>query len=118
MMALMMQFQPDVRLLNAAGIDTYFSNGNAGPDFGTVGSPASFPESFGVGAVDDTELIAGFSSRGPSPWGDLKPQVVAPGDGDPVERAGRRLSESERHVDGRAASGRYRRAACDRLCRA
>ncbi len=74
-----MQFQPDVRLLVAAGIDAYFSNGNAGPEFETVGSPASFPEAFGVGAVDDTELIARFSSRGPSPWGDLKPQVVAPG---------------------------------------
>jgi uncharacterized repeat protein (TIGR01451 family) len=73
------QFQPDVRLLYAAGIDTYFSNGNAGPALGTVGAPASFLEAFGVGAVDETELIAGFSSRGPSPWGDLKPQAVAPG---------------------------------------
>ena len=50
-----------------------------GPALGTVGSPASFPESFGVGAVDDTEWIADFSSRGPSPWGPLKPQAVAPG---------------------------------------
>ncbi len=73
------QFQPDVRLLNAAGIDTYFSNGNAGPGSDTVGSPASFSESFGVGAVDNTEQVAYFSSRGPSPWSQLKPQVVAPG---------------------------------------
>jgi hypothetical protein len=72
-------FLNDVRALNAAGIDTYFSNGNAGPYGGSVGSPASYPESFGVGAVDDTDYIASFSSRGPSPWGDLKPQVVAPG---------------------------------------
>jgi hypothetical protein len=72
-------FLNDVRALNAAGIDTFFSNGNNGADSGTVGSPASFPESFGVGAVDDTEWIAGFSGRGPSPWGDVKPQVVAPG---------------------------------------
>ncbi|HTP09989.1 MAG TPA: S8 family serine peptidase, partial [Anaerolineae bacterium] len=72
-------FEDDVRALNAAGIDTYFSNGNAGSAGGSVGSPASYPESFGVGAVDDTELIASFSSRGPSPWGELKPQVVAPG---------------------------------------
>jgi hypothetical protein len=72
-------FRPDVRLLNAAGIDTYFSNGNNGPGSGSVGSPASFPEAFGVGAVDDTEWIAGFSSRGPSPWEEMKPQVVAPG---------------------------------------
>jgi bacillopeptidase F len=32
-----------------------------------------------VGAVDETDWIASFSSRGPSPWGELKPQVVAPG---------------------------------------
>jgi subtilisin family serine protease len=76
---LALDFQPDVRLLNAAGIDTYFSNGNAGSDPGTVGSPASFPESFGIGAVDDTEWIASFSSRGPSPLGPLKPDLVAPG---------------------------------------
>ncbi len=72
-------FQPDVRLLNMAGIDTFFSNGNAGPGAGSVGSPASLPEAFGVGAVDESELIALFSSRGPSPWDELKPQVVAPG---------------------------------------
>ncbi len=73
------EFQPDVRLLNTAGIDTFFSNGNAGPESGSVGSPASYPESFGVGAVDDTDWVASFSSRGPSAWDDLKPQVVAPG---------------------------------------
>jgi len=72
-------FLDDVRALNAAGIDTYFSNGNAGPELGSVGSPASFPESFGVGAVDDTDWIVGFSSRGPSPFGPLKPDVSAPG---------------------------------------
>jgi len=72
-------FRDDVRTLNAAGIDTFFSNGNAGPAPYTVGSPASLPEAFGIGAVDDSDLIALFSSRGPSPWGDLKPQVVAPG---------------------------------------
>ena len=37
------EFQPDVQLLNAAGIDTFFSNGNAGPEAYSVGSPASFP---------------------------------------------------------------------------
>jgi uncharacterized repeat protein (TIGR01451 family) len=73
------EFQPEVRLLNAAGIDTYFSNGNGGPDPKTVGSPASFPEAFGVGAVDDTDWIANFSSRGPSPLGPIKPDVSAPG---------------------------------------
>jgi uncharacterized repeat protein (TIGR01451 family) len=73
------EFQPDVQLLNAAGIATFFSNGNAGPNAYSVGSPASFPESFGVGAVDETEQIAWFSSRGPSQWNALKPEVTAPG---------------------------------------
>ena len=73
------EFQPDVQLLNAAGIATFFSNGNAGPNAYSVGSPASFPESFGVGAVDENEQIAWFSSRGPSPWNSLKPEVSAPG---------------------------------------
>lgn len=72
-------FLNDVRTLNAAGIDTYFSNGNAGPAVGSVGSPASYPESFGVGAVDDVDWIAGFSSRGQSPFGPIKPDVSAPG---------------------------------------
>jgi hypothetical protein len=73
------EFQADVRLLNAAGIDTFFSNGNAGPTAYTVGSPASLPEAFSVGAVDDADWIASFSSRGPSPFGPLKPDVSAPG---------------------------------------
>ena len=72
-------FRPEVLLLNLAGIDTYFSNGNNGPGIYSVGSPASFPEAFGVGAVDDTEWLAYFSGRGPSPLGGLKPDVVAPG---------------------------------------
>lgn len=73
------EFEPDVQLLTTAGIDTFFSNGNNGPDTASVASPASFPESFGVGAVDETEEITPFSSRGPSPSGGLKPQLVAPG---------------------------------------
>src|SRR5262249_50151324 len=35
-----------------AGIFPDFSNGNSGPGAGTVGSPASFPESWGTGALD------------------------------------------------------------------
>ncbi len=72
-------FRDDVIALNAAGIATFFSNGNGGPDAGSVGSPASFPESFGVGATDANDLIALFSSRGPSPFGSIKPDVSAPG---------------------------------------
>nr|MBC8231756.1 S8 family serine peptidase [bacterium] len=57
-----------------------FANGNNGPGSGTVGAPASYPESFGVGATDINDNIASFSSRGPSPIdGGIKPNVSAPG---------------------------------------
>ena len=72
-------FLPDVQALRAASILPVFSAGNAGPYGGTVCSPASFSESFAVGATDTDDVIASFSSRGPSPWGETKPDVSAPG---------------------------------------
>ena len=72
-------FQDDVRALRAAGILPIFSNGNNGPKPGTVGSPAALPDAFAVGATDDTDMVAIFSSRGPSPWGEIRPHIVAPG---------------------------------------
>lgn len=73
------RFRPDVRALRAAGILPVFSAGNDGPFAATVGSPASFPEAFAVGAVDGEKLVARFSSRGPSYWGEIKPEIAAPG---------------------------------------
>jgi uncharacterized repeat protein (TIGR01451 family) len=72
-------FLPDVQALRAAHILPVFSSGNVGPYERTVGSPASFAESFAVGATDTDDVIASFSSRGPSPWGETKPDVSAPG---------------------------------------
>jgi uncharacterized repeat protein (TIGR01451 family) len=72
-------FQGDLRALRSAGIFAVFSSGNSGPGASTVGSPASLPEAFAVGATDDEDGVAGFSSRGPSPWGQVRPHVVAPG---------------------------------------
>jgi len=72
-------FQPDLRALRAAGIFAVFSNGNSGPERGTVGSPASLPEAFAVGATDSDDEVASFSSRGPSRWGEIRPHVAAPG---------------------------------------
>jgi uncharacterized repeat protein (TIGR01451 family) len=72
-------FQPDLQALRAAGIFAVFSNGNNGPARGTVGSPASLPEAFAVGAIDADDEVANFSSRGPSPWGEVRPHVAAPG---------------------------------------
>ncbi len=72
-------FQPDLRALQAAGIFAVFANGNNGPNGGTVDSPASLPEAFAAGATDSDDEVAGFSSRGPSPWGEVRPHVAAPG---------------------------------------
>lgn len=72
-------FSRDVSAWNAAGIFSTWAAGNAGPDAGTVGSPASLAHSFAVGATDRDQSIASFSSRGPSPWGEIKPEVAAPG---------------------------------------
>jgi subtilisin family serine protease/uncharacterized membrane protein len=76
----LIEFLPDVQALRAAGIWPAFSAGNNGPGSGTIGSPASFAESFATGATNNSDLIASFSSRGPSPLtGEIKPDVVAPG---------------------------------------
>lgn len=72
-------FQPDLRALRAAGVLAVFAAGNSGPAEGTVGSPASLPEALAVGATDDYDEVTTFSSRGPSPWGDVRPHVAAPG---------------------------------------
>jgi uncharacterized repeat protein (TIGR01451 family) len=72
-------FQPDLQVLRTAGILAVFSSGNKGPGAGTVGSPASLPEAFAVGATDQYDQVTYFSSRGPSPWEEIRPHVAAPG---------------------------------------
>jgi len=73
-------YQSTVQAWVAAGIFPDFANGNSGPSCRTVGAPGSYPESYGVGAFDINNNIAGFSSRGPSPLGGgIKPNVSAPG---------------------------------------
>ncbi len=73
------EYLGDVQALLDAGIFTVFSAGNNGSSSGTVGSPGSFTISFAVGATDINDDITSFSSRGPSPWGEIKPEVSAPG---------------------------------------
>jgi uncharacterized repeat protein (TIGR01451 family) len=73
------EFEPDINALLAAGILPVFSAGNEGPGEGTVGSPGSLNNAFAVGATDVNDDIANFSSRGPSPWGQIKPEIAAPG---------------------------------------
>ena len=73
-------FQADIQTLKAAGIAVVFSGGNSGPQTGTSESPANNAGSFAVGATDSNNLIASFSSRGPSACGgDIFPHVTAPG---------------------------------------
>jgi subtilisin family serine protease len=63
----------------AAGIFPAYSGGNDGPSCQSVHSPSDYYNAFASGAVDSTDTIAGFSSRGPSDLGTFKPQVTAPG---------------------------------------
>lgn len=68
-----------VSALRAAGIITVFSAGNDGPGAGTIDAPALYTNTLAIGATDSNDAIYTRSSRGPSPWGQIKPDVVAPG---------------------------------------
>jgi subtilisin family serine protease len=73
-------YQSIVQSWVAAGIFPAFSNGNAGPSCGSAGSPGDYAESYAAGAFDINNVIAGFSSRGPSAFGGItKPNIAAPG---------------------------------------
>ncbi len=75
-------FRPDVQALRAAGIIPVFSAGNFGPYAATSASPANYPESLAVGAVDAGDRIWGYTSAGPSTCGGrgrVFPDLVAPG---------------------------------------
>ncbi|MFF5444871.1 S8 family serine peptidase [Streptomyces sp. NPDC012888] len=62
------------------GVLFAISAGNDGPGPGTLGSPGSAQAALTVGAVDDADALAGFSSTGPRTGdGAIKPDVTAPG---------------------------------------
>ncbi|HLV92638.1 MAG TPA: S8 family peptidase [Aequorivita sp.] len=61
------------------GLINVTSAGNSGANFGYVGSPGDSPGTFTVGAVDDNENYASFSSYGPTYDGRVKPDVMAQG---------------------------------------
>lgn len=67
----------------AAGIITVHSAGNSGSGCNTVNTPSGFyDESYSVGATNNSDVIASFSSRGPSTFDNgLKPDISAPGVG-------------------------------------
>ena len=72
-------YAPYVDAWRAAGIFPAFSAGNSGSGCSSMGSPGDLPQSFASGATDSSDTIAYFSSRGPSCWGETKPEVSAPG---------------------------------------
>jgi len=72
-------FRPVVDAWESAGIIPVFSAGNTGNACGTLQSPADNVKVISVGASSNVEDVAYFSSAGPSVFGDIKPDVVAPG---------------------------------------
>jgi hypothetical protein len=68
-----------VNTATAYGIVVCNSMGNEGPDPGTLTAPADGFDIVSVGAVDSLKFITGFSSRGPSADGRMKPEVCAQG---------------------------------------
>jgi serine protease AprX len=72
-----------VNNVQAAGIFVVVSAGNSGPGCSTASDPPTiYNASFSVGAIDITNVLASFSSRGPSTFytpNILKPQISAPG---------------------------------------
>jgi subtilisin family serine protease len=62
------------------GILFVVAAGNSGPRAGSVNSPASVDAALAVGAVDKSDQLADFSSRGPRLGdGGVKPDLTAPG---------------------------------------
>lgn len=74
-----------IEALRAAGVVVVVSAGNDGAECGTVQNPSAiFEGAFSVGASNNMDAIAGFSSRGAVTVDGslrLKPNVVAPGVG-------------------------------------
>ncbi|WP_158845784.1 S8 family peptidase [Saccharothrix deserti] len=68
------------RLTEQSGALFVVAAGNSGPDDQTIGSPAAADAALTVGAVDRSDNLAGFSSRGPRRQDNaIKPDITAPG---------------------------------------
>lgn len=61
----------------AAGIVGVFSGGNQS----FVPKPACYPEAVAVGVTDGNDNVPSWSGHGPSTYGEIKPDLVAPGVG-------------------------------------
>jgi len=83
------QFDPLARALDTlwrSGVTVVVAAGNTGPAAGTITSPGDDPTVLTVGSLDESgtavrgdDVVADFSSRGPTSTGDAKPDLVAPG---------------------------------------
>ena len=95
-----------VNNLKAAGVVVVVSAGNSGPNCSSVSNPAAiFQNSFTVGATNQLDTIANFSSRGPVVVGtDMpyrKPDISAPG----VNIRGPRRFDTYNSGSGTSAAG-------------
>ena len=63
------------------GVTVAVAAGNSGPRLSSLGQPAVSKSGITVGATNNADEIASFSSRGPTTDRRLKPDVVAPGSG-------------------------------------
>jgi serine protease AprX len=63
------------------GIAVFCAAGNSGPAERTIATPGVSTKVITVGATDDRDRVADFSSRGPTVDGFEKPDIVAPGVG-------------------------------------
>lgn len=73
------EFRYDIQILKLSGIIVVCSAGNNGPNSSSSQSPANYPETLSVGSILKHNLIAPFSSRGPSACdGKIYPDIVAP----------------------------------------
>jgi subtilisin family serine protease len=65
---------------HAANIIPLFSNGNSGPACNTANSPADSASGvLGIGSTTSANALSSFSSKGPSIFGGIKPDISAPG---------------------------------------
>ena len=101
--------------VRAAGIMVVARNENTGPSCASATDPPGMYEaSFSVGATDNSDNLAGFSSRGPVTYNGktyTKPDISAPRSQHPVFRLRRRIHPYDRYIHGRAARGGSRRLA-------
>ncbi|HTY91434.1 MAG TPA: S8 family serine peptidase [Methanocella sp.] len=66
----------EVAKVTAEGVVVVVAAGNSGPASNTIKCPGDAPAAITVGAVNKSDVIASFSSRGPNLDGSVKPDVT------------------------------------------